>query len=58
MREHEHGHVGAQMPPACERARDGSVRGHLGCAVGTGRMDVAHGLLALDVRDVAKRGHS
>ena len=24
--------------------------------VGTGRTDVAHGLLALDVRDVAKRG--
>ena len=43
------------------------MRGHLGCAVGTGRtdvagtvgtgrMDVAHGLLALDIRDVAKRG--
>ena len=26
--------------------------------VGTGRTDVAHGLLALDVRDVAKRGRS
>ena len=26
--------------------------------VGTGRTDVAHGLLALDVRDVAKRGCS
>ena len=26
--------------------------------VGTERTDVAHGLLALDVRDVAKRGHS
>ena len=46
------------MPPACARARGGSVHGHLGCAVGTGRTDVAHGLLALDVRDVAKRGRS
>ena len=46
------------MPPACARARGVSVRGHLGCAVGTGRTDVAHGLLALDVRDVAKRGRS
>ena len=26
--------------------------------VGTGRTDVAHGLLALDVRDVTKRGRS
>ena len=26
--------------------------------IGTGRTDVAHGLLALDVRDVAKRGRS
>ena len=26
--------------------------------IGTGRTDMAHGLLALDVRDVAKRGHS
>ena len=46
------------MPPACARARGGSVHGHLGCAVGTGRTDVAHGLLELDVRDVAKRGCS
>ena len=30
------------------RARGGSVRGHLGCAVGTGRMDVAQGPLALN----------
>jgi len=37
-------------------AHGGSVHGHLGCAVGTERMDVAHGPLALDVRDVAKRG--
>ena len=27
----------------CGRARGGSVRGHLGCAVGTGRTNVAHG---------------
>ena len=59
------------MPPACARARGGSVRGHLGCAVGTGRTDVPQGPLALDartwhmgcwhwtyVRDVAKRGRS
>ena len=39
------------------RAHGGSVHGHLGCAVGTGRTDVAHGLLELDVRDVAKREH-
>ena len=26
--------------------------------IGTGRTDVAHGLLALDIRDVAKRGRS
>ena len=64
---HEHGRVGAQLPPACERARGGLVRGHLGCA-GTGRTDVAQGPLALDARtwhmgplaldvwDVAKRG--
>jgi len=38
------------MPPACARARGGSVRGHLGCAVGTGRTDVAQGPLALDAR--------
>ena len=48
--------MGAQIPPACARACGGSV--HLGCAVGTGRTDVAHGLLELDVRDVAKRGRS
>src|SRR6185437_14101590 len=42
--------TGAQMPPAWARARGGSVRGHLGCAVGTGRTDVAQGLLALDAR--------
>ena len=47
---YEHGHVGAQMPSACARARGGSVRGHLGCAVGTGCTDVAQGPLALDVR--------
>ena len=47
---HEHGRVWAQMPPACGRARDGSVRGYLGCAVGTGRTDVAQGPLALDAR--------
>ena len=35
---------------ACGRARNGSVRGHLGCAVGTGRTDVAQGPLALDAR--------
>ena len=35
---------------ACGRARGGSVRGHLGCAVGTGRTDVAQGPLALDAR--------
>ena len=69
MRGHEHGRVGAQMPLACGRARGGSVRGHLGCAVALdartwhmdywpGCTDVAHGLLALDVRDVAKRGRS
>ena len=46
---HEHGRVGAQMPPTCGRARGGSVRGHLGCA-GTGRTDVAQGPLALDAR--------
>jgi hypothetical protein len=46
------------MPPACAWARVGSVHGHLGCTVGTGRTDVAHGLLELDVRDVAKRGRS
>ena len=40
----------AQMPPACGRARGGSVRGHLGCAVGTGSTDVAQGPLALDAR--------
>ena len=34
---------------ACGRAHAGSVRGHLGCAVGTGRTDVAQGPLALDV---------
>ena len=44
------GEAGAQMPPACARARGGSVRGHLGCAVGTGRTDVAQGPLALDAR--------
>ena len=55
---HEHGRVGAQMPPACARTRGGSVHGHLGCDVGTGRTNVAHGLLALDVRDVANRGRS
>ena len=33
VRKCEHGRVGAQMPPACGRARGGSVRGHLGCAV-------------------------
>ena len=43
---------------ACERARGGSVRRHLGCAVGTGRTDIAHEPMALDVRDVAKRGCS
>ena len=46
--------MGAQLPPVCGRARGGSVRGHLGCAVGTERTDVAHGLLRLDVRDVAR----
>ena len=40
----------AQMPPACGRARGGSVRGHLGCAVGTVRTDVVQGPLALDAR--------
>ena len=35
---------------AVSRARGGSVRGHLGCAVGTGRTDVAQGPLALDAR--------
>ena len=45
-----YGRVVAQMPPACARARGGSVRGHLGCAVGTGRTDVAQGPLALDAR--------
>ena len=48
--EHEHERVGAQMPPACARAHGGSVRGHLGCVVGTGRTDVAQGPLALDAR--------
>ena len=38
--------------------RGGSVRGHLGCAVGTGHTDVAQGPLALDARDVAKNGRS
>ena len=50
VRRHEHGRVGAQMPPACAQARGGSVRGHLGCAVGTGRTDVAQGPLVLDAR--------
>ena len=50
VRGHEHGHVGAQMPPACGRTRGGSVRGHLGCAVGTGHTDVAQGPLAPDLR--------
>ena len=50
VHEHEHGRVGAQMPPAYGRARGGSVRGHLGCAVGTGCTDVAQGPLALDAR--------
>ena len=38
------------MPPAWARARGGSVRGHLGCAVGTRRTDVAHASLPLDAR--------
>ena len=38
------------MPPACGRARGGSVCGHLGCAGSTGRTDVAQGPLALDAR--------
>ena len=45
----------------CHRHVHGHVAGQcagIGCAVGTGRTDVAHGLLALDVRDVAKRGRS
>ena len=50
MRGHEHGLVEAQMPLAYERTRGGSVHGHLGCAVGTGRIDVAQGPLALDAR--------
>jgi hypothetical protein len=32
------------------RARGGIVRGHLGCAVGTGCTDVVHVPLALDAR--------
>ena len=32
------------------RAHGGSVHGHLGCAIGTGRTDVAHAPLALDAR--------
>ena len=50
---HEHGRVGAQMPPACGRghARHGSCTG----TVGTERTDVAQEPLALDVWDVAKR---
>ena len=50
---HEHGRVGAQMPPACERTRGGSVRGHLGCA-GTGRTDVAQGCAGTGRTDVAQ----
>ena len=50
MRGHEHGLVEAQMPLAYERTRGGSVRGYLGCAIGTGCTNVAHGLLALDAR--------
>ena len=50
VRGHEHGRVGAQMPPACARARGRSVRGHLGCAFGTRCTDVAQAPLALDAR--------
>ena len=60
--------VSRTRTPACARARGRSVHGHLGCAVGTRRTDVAQGPLALDARmwhmgplaldvwDVAKRG--
>ena len=41
---------GVQMPPACGRARGGSVHGHLGCVIATGRTDVAQKPLALDAR--------
>ena len=43
---------------ASEISRWHWTHGHGTGTVGTGRTDVAHGLLALDVRDVAKRGRS
>ena len=38
----------SELTLAISRARGGSVRGHLGCNVGTRCTDVAHAPLALD----------
>ena len=44
VRGHEHGRVGAQMPPACGRAR--ARHGRRTGTIGTGRTDVAHGTVS------------
>jgi hypothetical protein len=54
---HVHGRVAGQCAGIWDATLALDARTSTG-TVGTGRTDVAHGLLALDVRDVAKRGRS